>query len=181
MAAQFEQIGAAGARLVLVERLDQEIGGAGFKRVVADAAVIDHRDDNDGNVDAMRQSADLFHELDTVELRQLVVGEDHVDAVVPRELERAARRVEELEVQLPIDLADDLSEQEAAAEKVVDDEDRIALGTGECQLRDDSRRAGLRGIHGVLLARAAATAVTQEVCPGDRGACPALLRPGGNH
>jgi len=40
-------------------------------------------------------------------LGQLVVGEDDVDAIVARELERARRRVEELEVQLPVDLADD--------------------------------------------------------------------------
>ena len=36
--AQLEQVGAARARLVLVERLDQEVGGAGFERVVADLA-----------------------------------------------------------------------------------------------------------------------------------------------
>ncbi len=38
VSAQFEQIGAASARLVLVERLDQEVGRAGFERVVADLA-----------------------------------------------------------------------------------------------------------------------------------------------
>ena len=34
--AQFQQVGAAGARLVFVQRLDQEIGGTRFEGVVAD-------------------------------------------------------------------------------------------------------------------------------------------------
>ena len=63
----------------------------------------------------MGQRADLLDELDAVELRQLVIGEDHVDAIVARELERATRRVEQFQVQLAVDLANDLREQQAAA------------------------------------------------------------------
>ena len=113
--AQLEQVGAAGARLVVVERLDQEIGGAGLERVVADLAVVDDGDHDDRHVDAMGQGAQLLDELDAVEFGQLVIGEDDVDAVVARELERARRRVEQLEVQLAVDLPDDLGEQQAAA------------------------------------------------------------------
>jgi hypothetical protein len=40
--AQLQQVGAARARFVLVERLDQEIGRAAFERVVADLAIVDH-------------------------------------------------------------------------------------------------------------------------------------------
>ena len=136
--AQLEQVRAARARFVLVERLDQEVGRAGLERVVADLAVVDDGDDDDRHVDAVGEAADLLHELDAVELRQLVVGEDHVDAVVARELERAARRVEQLEVQLAVDLADDFGEQQPAAEEVVDDEDGVALGARERELRDDA-------------------------------------------
>ena len=136
--AQLEQVRAARARLVLVERLDQEIGGARFERVVADLAVVDDRDHDDRHVDAMRQRADLLHELDAVELGQLVVGEDDVDAIVAGELERPRRRVEQLEVQLAVDLPHDLRQQQAAAEQVVDDQDRIALGTRERELGHDA-------------------------------------------
>ena len=105
----------------------------------------------------MRESPDLLHEFDAVEFRQLVIGKDHVDAVVARELQRAARRVEQLEIQLAVDLADDLGEQQSAAEEVVDDENGVALGTGERKLRDDSHRTrGLHGIHEVLLAKGGA-------------------------
>ncbi len=127
VAAKFEQIGAAGARLVLVERLDQEVGSAGLEGVVADPAVVDHRDDDDRDVDAVREPADLLHELDAVEFRQLEIGEDHVDAVVPREFERAARRVEQFEIELAVDLPDDFGEQKAAAEEIVDDQDGVPL------------------------------------------------------
>ena len=109
-----------------------------FERVVADAAVVDDRDHDDRHVHAMGQAANLLHELDAVELRQLVIGEDHVDAIVARELERAAGRVEQFEIELAVDLADDLGQQQAAAEQVVDDEDRVALGARERELGDDS-------------------------------------------
>ena len=132
--AQLEQVGAAGARLVVVERLDQEVGRAGLERVVADLAVVDDGDHDDRHVDAMRQRAQLLDELDAVELGQLVIGEDDVDAVVARELERARRRVEQLEVQLAVDLPDDLGEQQAAREQVVDDQDGVALRAREREL-----------------------------------------------
>ena len=137
--AQLEQVGAARARLVLVERLDQEVGGAGLERVVADLAVVDDGDHDDRHVDAMRQRAQLLDELDAVELGQLVVGEDDVDAVVARELQRARRRVEQLEVQLAVDLADDLGQQQPAGEQVVDDQDGVALRARERELGDRSR------------------------------------------
>jgi hypothetical protein len=136
--AQLEQVGAARARLVLVERLDQEIGGAGFERVVADLAVIDDGDDDDRHVDAVGQGADLLHELDAVELGELVIGQHDVDAIVAREFERARRRVEELEVQLAVDLADNFGQQEPARKEVVDDQHRVALGAGKRKFRDDS-------------------------------------------
>ena len=140
--AQLEQVRAARARLVLVEGLDQEIGGAGFERVVADLAVVDDGDHDDRDVDAVGQCAQLLDELDAVELGQLVVGQHDVDAVVAREFERARRRVEELEVQLAVDLAHDLGEQQAAREEVVDDQDGIALRARERELRNDSCRGG---------------------------------------
>ena len=140
VAAQLEQVRAAGARLVIVERLDQEVGRAGFERVVADLAIVDDGDHDDRHVDAMRQCAQLLDELDAVELGKLVIGEDDVDAVVARELQRARRRVEQLEVQLAVDLPDDLGEQQAAREQVVDDQDGIALRARERELRDDASR-----------------------------------------
>ena len=75
-----------------------------------------------------------FDELDAVEFRKLEIGEDHVDAVLPRVLQRPARRVEQLQVQLRIDLTDDFGDQQTAAEQVVDDEDGIALGSREGEL-----------------------------------------------
>ena len=90
----------------------------------------------------MPEAADLLHELDAVEFRQLEIGEDHVDAVLPGVLQRAARRVEQLQIQLGIDLADDFGDQQPAAEEVVDDEDGIALGSREGELGD---HAGSRG------------------------------------
>ncbi|MFO1412715.1 MAG: hypothetical protein U1F10_02145 [Burkholderiales bacterium] len=146
--AQLEQVGAARARLVLVERLDQEVGGAGLERVVADLAVVDDGDDHDRHVHAVRQRTDLLHEFDAVELRQLVVREDDVDAVVARELERARRRVEQFEVELAVDLPDDLREQQPAAEEVVDDQHRVALGTRKGQLGDDAGAGGDRAQRG---------------------------------
>ena len=54
VAPQLEEVGAARARFVIVERLDQEVGGAGLERVVADLAVVDDGDHHDRHVDAMR-------------------------------------------------------------------------------------------------------------------------------
>jgi len=56
------------------------------------------------------EGAQLLDQLDAVELGQLVVGQDDVDAVVAGILERAAGRVEQLQVQLAVDLANDLGE-----------------------------------------------------------------------
>ena len=113
-----------------------------FERVVADLAVVDDGDDDDRNIDAVSQAADLLHELDAVEFGQLEIGEDHVHAILPRVLQRPARRVEELQVQLGVDLADDFGDQQPAAEQVVDDEDGIALGSREGELRDHAGSLG---------------------------------------
>jgi len=137
--AQLEQVRAPRARFVIVEWLDQEVGRTGFERVVTNLAIVDHRDDDDRDIDAVGQGAQLLHELDAVELGQLVVGEDDVDAVVAGVFERARGRVEELEVELAVDLADDFREQETARKQVVDDQDRIALRAGERELRHDGR------------------------------------------
>ena len=56
VAAELQQVRAARARLVLVERLDQEVGRAGLESVVADPAVVDDGDDDDRNVDAVRRA-----------------------------------------------------------------------------------------------------------------------------
>ena len=87
----------------------------------------------------MGQRAQLLDELDAVELGQLVVGEDDVDAVVAREFECARRRVEQLEVQLAIDLADDLGQQEPAGKEIVDDQNGVALRPREGELGYDPR------------------------------------------
>ena len=123
--------------------------------VVADVAVVDDGDHDDRHVDAVGEPAELLDELDAVELGQLVVGEDDVDAVVARVLERAARRVEELEVELAVDLADDLGQQQPAAEQVVDDENGVALRARERELRDDAGAGGRTGGggHGSLRGR----------------------------
>jgi hypothetical protein len=136
--AKLEQVRAARARLVVVERLDEEVGRARLERVVTDLAVVDDGDHDDRNVHAMRERAQLLDELDAVELRQLVVGEDDVDAIVARELQCARRCVEQLEVELAVDLPDDLGEQQPAREQIVDDQDRVALRTRERELRHDS-------------------------------------------
>src|SRR5262249_9339403 len=61
------------------------------------------------------------------------------------------RRVEELQVQLPVDLADDLGEQQPTGEQIVDDEDGIALGARKRQLGNDAGRSRLlRSNHGAL-------------------------------
>jgi hypothetical protein len=139
VSAQLEQVRASRARLVLVERLDEESRWRpAFERVVTDLAVVDDGDHDDRHVDAVRQGAYLLHELDAVELGKLVIGEDDVDAVVACELERARRRVEELEVELAVDLANDLGQQQPAREQVVDDENGVALGASERELRNDS-------------------------------------------
>ena len=88
------------------------------------------------------QRAELLDELDAVEFGQLVVGENDVDAVVARELERARRRVEELEIQLAVDLANDFGQQQAAREEVVDDQHRVALRARKRKLGDDPRACG---------------------------------------
>ena len=129
---------------MFVQRLDQEIGGAGLERVVADLAVVDHGDDDDGHVHAMGQGADLFDELDAIEFGQLVVGEHDVDAIVACEFKGARRRIEEFKVQFAVDLPDDFGQQQAAGEKIVDDQDGVALRAGERQLRYDAG-AGLDG------------------------------------
>ena len=129
MAAQFQQVCAAGTRLVFVQRFDQEVGGAGFERVITDLAVVDHGDHNHRHVHAMRQRTQLLDQLDAVELWQLVVGEYDVDAVVAGELECAGRGVEEFEIEAAIDLPDDLRQQQPAGKQVVDDHHGIALGT----------------------------------------------------
>src|SRR4030095_5210127 len=56
------------------------------------------------------------------------------------------------EVQLAVDLPDDLGQQQAAREQVVDDQDGVALGARESELRDGAGRRGRaqrgRGRHG---------------------------------
>jgi hypothetical protein len=139
VAAKLEQVRAARTGLVVVERLDQEIGRAGLQRVVTDLAIVDDGDHDDRNVDAMGQRPQLFDELDAVELGQLVVGENDVDAVVAREFKRARRGVEQLEVQLAVDLADDLGQQEPAGEEIIDDQNGVALRPREGELGYDPR------------------------------------------
>src|SRR5205823_13159038 len=139
VAAELQQIRAARAGLVIVERLDQKIGRTCFQRVVADLAVVDDGDHDDRHVHTMRQSAKLLDELDAVELGQLVIGENEVDAIVPCVLERARRGVEELEVQLAVDLADDLGKEQTAREEIVDDQYGIALRSRERELGYDAR------------------------------------------
>ena len=46
----------------------------------------------------MRQCAQMADKLHAIEFRQLVVGENHVDTIVARVLERAAGRVEQFEI-----------------------------------------------------------------------------------
>src|SRR5205807_396966 len=112
---------------MLVERLDEEIGRAGLERIVADTTVVDDGDHDDRHVDAMGQRAQLTDELDAVELGQLVVREHDVDAIVTRVLQRARRRIEELEIELAVDLSNDLGEQKAAREQIIDDQYGVAL------------------------------------------------------
>jgi hypothetical protein len=85
----------------------------------------------------MREGADLPDQLHPVEFGQLVIGQHHVDAVVARELECPARRVEKFEVELAVDLANDFREQQPAAEQVVDDHDGVPLRTRHRQLGYD--------------------------------------------
>jgi hypothetical protein len=69
--AQLQQVRAARACLVLVERLDQKVRCAALERVVADLTVVDDGDDDDRDIDAMPQPADLLDELDAVEFGSL--------------------------------------------------------------------------------------------------------------
>ena len=92
------------------------------------------------------QRADLADQLHAVEFGQLVVGQHHVDAIVARKLECAARRVEKLEVQLAVDLANDFRQQQAAAEQVIDDQDGVALRARHRQLGDDCRSCWNSGV-----------------------------------
>jgi hypothetical protein len=64
VSAQIQEIGAASAGFVLVERLDQKVGRACLERGIADLPVVDDSDDDDRNVDAMPEAANLLHELD---------------------------------------------------------------------------------------------------------------------
>jgi hypothetical protein len=68
----------------------------------------------------MRQAPDLLHELDAVEFRKLEIAQHHVHAVLAGIFERTARRVEELEVELGVDLPHDFRNQQAATEEVID-------------------------------------------------------------
>jgi hypothetical protein len=77
-----------------------------------------------------------------IEFRKLEIGEDHVDAILAGVLQRPAWRVEQLQIQLRIDLADDFRKQQAAAEQVIDDKDGIALGSREGDLRDHTGGRG---------------------------------------
>ena len=87
----------------------------------------------------MRQRAKLLDELDAVELGQLVIGENDVDTIVPRILERARRRIEQLQVQFAVDLPNDFREQQAAREQIVDDQYGVALRPRERELGYDAR------------------------------------------
>src|SRR5215471_15876843 len=127
---------------MLVERFDQEIGGARFERVVSNLTIVDDGDHHNRNVDAVREPPNLLHELDAVEFGKLEIGEHHVYAVLARIFECAARRVEELEVELWVDLPHDLRDQQPAAEEIVDDENGVSLSARERELGDHAR-AGL--------------------------------------
>ena len=135
--AKVEEVGAPRPGLMLIQRLDEEVGRAGFESFVAHAPVVHHGNDDDRYIDAMRQRADLANQLHAVEFRQLVVGQHHIDAVIASELERPTRRVEKLQVELPVDLADDFREQQAAAEQIVDDHNGVPLRTRHRQFGYD--------------------------------------------
>src|SRR5208282_4092464 len=141
--AQFKQVCASCSRLVLIERLDKEVGGARLERFVADTAVVDHGDHDNRDVYAVGQGAKLPDQLHPIELGQLVVGQDHVDPVAARKLQCPTWRVEQLEVELAIDLPHDLRQQQPAAEEVVNDDDRVALRPSQRQLGND---AGFTGV-----------------------------------
>ncbi len=90
-----------------------------------------------------REPADLLHELDAVEFRQFVVGEDDVDAVVAARYSSARVGVSNSSrFSFAVDLADDLGDQQPAAEEVVDDQNRIALRPREGEFRNRPRRWG---------------------------------------
>jgi hypothetical protein len=115
---------------------------------VADATIIDDRDHHDGNVDAMGKRANAAHKFDAIELRQFVVRQDQVNAVVASVLKRSRWSFEEFEVQFAVDLPDDLGQQQPTAEQVVDDQHRIALRTYQGKLGNDPTACRSAGLHG---------------------------------
>ena len=78
LAAQGQQVAGAGAELEMVDRAQQEVGGAGLERAVAELAVLVDGDDDDRHVDQRRPAAQGAHEAGAVHVRHVEVGDDQI-------------------------------------------------------------------------------------------------------
>jgi hypothetical protein len=121
--AQRQEIARSRQELVVVDRAEQEIRGAGLQRLVPEFPILVDRDDNDRHVEAERQVAEPSHELGAVDIGHLVVGDHEVGRILFHPFERGDRIFEGLDPCIHLDGRRQLAEDAPVGNPIIDDHD----------------------------------------------------------
>ena len=76
--AQGQQIARPRPELEMIDGAQQEIGGTGLERAIAELAILIDGDDDDRNVQQSRPAAQGAHEARPVHVRHVEVGDDQI-------------------------------------------------------------------------------------------------------
>lgn len=67
---------------MVIDGAQKKIGGAGFRRAIAEIAILIDRHNHDGNVGTRRPTTQLPNEFGAIHGRHLVVGDDEIGRVL---------------------------------------------------------------------------------------------------
>jgi hypothetical protein len=121
LAAHGQEIARADAELVMIDRAQQEIGGARLERLVAEVAILIGGDDHHRDVGAGGRRAEAADELGAVEIRHLEVGDDEIGRLIRRVVERQQRVVEGPHLDPVVERGRETLEDLEIGDPVVDD------------------------------------------------------------
>ena len=124
LAAQGQEVTGPGAELEMVDRAEQEIGGAGLQRPVAELAVLIDGDHDHRHVDQRRPAAQGAHEAGAVHVGHVEIGDDQIrhHAAVERG-QRLHRARERADRQTFLDRRGEACQDVAVGDAIIDDGD----------------------------------------------------------